>query len=105
MRTEDERSERRRQVNTVKEMAKSISGGRGVLLPGLWAARMSLGLTQRDLAGMVGTGQGGIHELETLARGAYPSTITKLCRALEVEPHDLMCNESTKIETGDDIYE
>lgn len=96
---------RRHQVNTVKKMAKSISGGRGVLLPGLWAARLSLGLSQRDVAEAAGTGQNAIQNLETLTRGAYPSTITKLCRALEVEPHDLMCDDSTKIETGDDSYE
>ncbi len=58
-----------------------------------------MGLTQRDLAGIVGMGQSGIQELETLARGAYPRTILKLCRALEVDPAVLMCKILTKTMT------
>lgn len=51
---------------------------------------------------MIDTGQSAIHELETLARGAYPPTISKLCQALEIDPADLMCKFSTKTMIGDD---
>ncbi len=63
---------------------------RGVLLPGLWAARVSAALSQRDLAAMIGTTQKTICKLEGQKRGAYPKTVRRLCKALEVEPSALM---------------
>ncbi len=95
------KDERRRQVEAVERAARFSPHGRGILLPQLRSARISMGLTQRDLAGMVKTSQSGIQELETLARGAYPRTISKLCGALEVEPQDLMCEEPTRTVIGD----
>lgn len=102
---EEEVMRRRDQVNAVKKLAKNNPSGRGVLLPGLWAARISMSLTQRDLASMVGTRQNDIHELERLARGAYPKTVKKLCVTLEVEPVDLMCEDTMDKTNVGDGYE
>jgi transcriptional regulator with XRE-family HTH domain len=54
---------------------------------------MAAGLTQRQLAAMIGTNQTPITQLEKkyASRGAYVSTIRKLCQALEVSPADLIC--------------
>jgi ribosome-binding protein aMBF1 (putative translation factor) len=95
---EDRKTERRRQVEMVKKLAKSSDNRRGAFLPGLWAARAAAALSQRALAERVGTNQGTIHELESLARGAYPSTVKKLSVALDVEPADLLCEEATEDE-------
>ncbi len=105
MQRTDEQCHGRSRVETIGRGAEVNPNGRGILLPGLWAARLSMGLTQRALAGMVGMGQSGVHELETLARGAYPRTISKLCEALEVEPADLMCRIPTKAMTEGDSGE
>ena len=63
---------------------------RGIYLPGLRPARQRLGLTQRQLASLAGTGQGTICKLETARRGAYPQTLRKLAVALGVSPADLV---------------
>lgn len=63
---------------------------RGIPLPGLRPARQRLGLTQRQLASLAGTGQHTICKLETLQRGAYPQTLQKLAVALAVSPADLV---------------
>ena len=63
---------------------------RGIYLPGLRPARQRLGLTQRQLASLAGTGQGTICKLETAHRGAYPQTLQKLAVALGVSPADLV---------------
>src|SRR5919112_5525169 len=63
---------------------------RAIYLPGLRPARQRLGLTQRQLASLAGTGQGTICKLETARRGAYPQTLQKLVRALGVSPADLV---------------
>jgi len=63
---------------------------RGIPLPGLRPARQSLGLTQRQLASLAGTGQHTICKLENLYRGAYPQTLQKLAGALGVTPADLV---------------
>ena len=63
---------------------------RVIPLPGLRLARQRLGLTQRQLASLAGTGQGTICKLETLRRGAYPQTLRKLTAALGVSPADLV---------------
>jgi DNA-binding Xre family transcriptional regulator len=94
---EKRRAERRRQVAAIKRFG-SAPNSRGFPLPGLWACRAAAGLTQRDLAERVGTSQGTVHDLECLMRGAYPKTIKKLCTALEVDPADLLCVETTEDE-------
>jgi transcriptional regulator with XRE-family HTH domain len=63
---------------------------RGIYLPRLRPVRQRLGLTQRQLASLAGTGQGTICKLETLQRGAYPQTLQKLASALGVAPADLV---------------
>jgi transcriptional regulator with XRE-family HTH domain len=79
---------------TTNHPSRSYPNRRGVLLPGLWVARVSAALSQRDLAKMIGTNQNTIQQLESQRRGAYPKTVSKLCQALGVEPADLMCIES-----------
>lgn len=93
-------TERRNQVEAVRNTAKISPGGRGVLLPGLWAARIAAGLTQRGLAASIGSGQNTVHALENLERGANLSTITKLATTLKVEITDLMCEESRSQKRG-----
>ena len=63
---------------------------RSIYLPALRPVRQRLGLTQRQLASLAGTGQGTICKLETLQRGAYPQTLQKLAMALGVSPADLV---------------
>jgi transcriptional regulator with XRE-family HTH domain len=79
---------------TTNHPSRSLPTRRGVLLPGLWAARVSAALSQRDLANMIGANQNTIQQLESRRRGAYPKTVRRLCQALGVEPADLMCIES-----------
>lgn len=74
-----------------KEEAKSSN--RSTPLPGLRAARRRLGLTQRELAMLAGTGSGTVSDLEALKRGAYPRTTRKLASALEVEVERLTSEE------------
>lgn len=93
-----ERTERHRQVEAIKKEARSLNGGRSYLLQGLWACRQAAGLTQRQLAGMMGSSQTTVRKLERLSRGAYPRTIQRLCRALGVTPEDLLCEGSDKQE-------
>ena len=88
-------SERSRGIEIVKRQGRTHHG-RGVPLPGLWACRITAGLTQRELAMLVGTSQGTITSLETLERGAYPRTVKRLCAVLDVEPSDLLTAESTE---------
>ena len=95
---QEEKAERRRQVSEIKQGARSAHDGRSYLLPGLWACRLALGLTQREVAKRIGSNQTTIRELERQSRGAYPKTIRKLCMALEVTPVVLLCGESTKQE-------
>lgn len=64
--------------------------GRGVYLPGLWSKRVCAGLTQRELAGLIGSYQSTICALESQNRGAYPKTLRRLCEALGAEPADLL---------------
>jgi len=87
----------RRQVDTVKRLGRDTNS-RGLLIPGLWACRIAVGLSQRDLAMAIGSNQATIHELERSLRGAYPKTVRSLCAALNVEPADLLCAEATEQE-------
>ena len=92
----DERAERRRRVAAIKRGATSANAGRSYLLRGLWACRLAAGLTQRQLAEMIGGNAATVRELERGRRGAYASTIRKLCEALGVAPEDLLCGDDTE---------
>jgi transcriptional regulator with XRE-family HTH domain len=61
-----------------------------VYLPGLWSVRICAGLTQRELAGLIGSYQSTICALESQNRGAYPKTLKRLCEALGAEPTELL---------------
>ena len=63
---------------------------RGVLLPGLRAARQRSALTQRELSELAGVGKGTVLELEVGRRGAYPRTVRRLAKALETEISNLV---------------
>jgi transcriptional regulator with XRE-family HTH domain len=94
---ETEKAERRRQVNRIKRRGHRTGAPGTVLLRGLKDRRVDAGLTQRELARMIGTNQTTISELEKgTYRGAYMKTIRKLCQALQVSPADLICKESAK---------
>jgi transcriptional regulator with XRE-family HTH domain len=62
----------------------------------LWACRLAAGLTQRQLAEMIGGNAAGVRALERGRRGAYVSTIRKLCEALGVAPEDLLCGDDAE---------
>ena len=100
MHGDGERSEPRRGPKASGKTARANPDGRSILLPGLWAARAFSGLSQRDLAGISGTSHNTVFALETLSRGAYPRTVRKLCRALEVEPQDLIRENPSKKTKG-----
>jgi DNA-binding XRE family transcriptional regulator len=70
-------SERSREISAIKKQGRNRRG-RGVPLPGLWACRTAAGLTQRELAMLVGTSQGTITSLEHMSRGAKASPSTYL---------------------------
>ena len=93
-----EKAGRHQQVRAIKEGARSANGGRSYYLRGLWACRLASGLSQRDLARRIGTNQSTVRMLERGQRGAYVSTLRRLCQALEVEPEDLLCGNSGKKE-------
>jgi transcriptional regulator with XRE-family HTH domain len=102
-----DRLARREQVNRIKGSAFYLNSGRTVRLQGLKACREASGLSQRQLAKLVGTNQTTISDLEEryAHRGAYVFTIRRLCEALEVAPADLICNregpdERVKFEKG-----
>ena len=86
-----QRTERHRQIRAIKKEAKSLNGGRSYLLQGLWACRQAAGLTQRQVAQMMGSSQTTVRKLERQSRGAYPRTIQRLCKVLGVNPEDLLC--------------
>src|SRR4051794_29846865 len=82
------------QCRRPKGASQRLSGrgprGRGVYLPGLWAVRICAGLTQRELATLIGSYPSTICALEAQDRGAYPRTLRRLCEALGAEPGDLL---------------
>src|SRR3954467_3825536 len=94
----EETTERHRQVAALKRGAKSLNNGRSYLLQGLWACRQAAGLTQRQLAEAIGGSQTTVRKLERQYRGAYPRTIQRLCKVLEVTPEDLLCGDGDKQE-------
>jgi DNA-binding Xre family transcriptional regulator len=91
--SDEERAERRREVNRIKGDWALRYGRKAINLGGLKARRLEAGLSQRELARMVGTNQTTIHQLEKKygGRSAYKKTIRKLCQALGVRPADLIC--------------
>ena len=92
----EERAERQRQAARIKKQARSANNGRSYYLPGLWACRVSGGLSQRTLAQRIGSNQSTIRQLEGCYRGACVSTIRRLCTALGVAPEALLCGDSDK---------
>jgi transcriptional regulator with XRE-family HTH domain len=51
---------------------------------------MMAALTQRELAERIGSSPGTISDLENARRAAFPRTIRRLSRALDVEPAELI---------------
>jgi transcriptional regulator with XRE-family HTH domain len=94
--SDEERAERRREVNRIKGDFALRYSTSAISLGGLKARRLAAGLSQRELARMVGTNQTTIHQLEKRRRGAYAKTIRKLCKALGVRPADLICWDPVK---------
>ncbi len=86
------REERSRRVAAIKKGARTNNDGRSHLVPGLRACRLAAGITQRELAVSIGSTQATVRQLERGYRGAYVSTLRKLCGALEAEPEDLLCS-------------
>ena len=70
-----------------------IESSRSTPLPGLATHRQRHGLTQRQLRELAGVAHTTVQQLESLSRGAYPSTVRKLATALGVEPADLVGGE------------
>ena len=87
-----ERDERRRQVNRIKRGRMIQITSTSVRLGGLKKHRERAGLSQRQLARMIGTNLTTIRQLEKryTSRGAYMKTVRKLCRVLKVQPADLI---------------
>jgi len=85
-------------VAEIKEGAKTTNEGRSHLLPGLRACRLAAGISQHELAARIGGTQATVRQLERGYRGAFVSTIAKLCEALEVVPKDLLCGSDTNHE-------
>ncbi len=95
--SDEERAERRREVNRIKRDWALRYSTSAINLGGLKARRLEAGLSQGELARMIGTNLTTIHQLEKRAgRDAYPKTIRKLCQALEVRPADLICWDPVK---------
>jgi DNA-binding Xre family transcriptional regulator len=96
--SDEERAERRREVNRIKRDWALSYGRKAINLGGLKARRLEAGLSQEELARMIGTNLTTIRELEKKYGGryAYPKTIRKLCQALGVRPADLICWDPVK---------
>lgn len=92
--TMQERLSRREQVNRLKRQSDVVKRRVTVRLHGLKPCRLAAGLSQRELAQMIGGNQWTIAQLENEGgRGANMVTIRRLCRALKVMPADLICRE------------
>jgi DNA-binding Xre family transcriptional regulator len=91
--SDEERAERRREVNRIKGDWALRYSSSAINLGGLKARRLEAGLSQEELARMIGTNLTTIRRLEKKYGGryAYPKTVRKLCQALEVRPADLIC--------------
>jgi DNA-binding XRE family transcriptional regulator len=73
-------------MKVIRRMLRKEPDAQGLALPSLRAARVTAGLSQRDLAERIGASQTTIYELENQQRGANPKTIRKLSRALRLQP-------------------
>jgi DNA-binding XRE family transcriptional regulator len=87
--TDWDREMHRFQMRMFRRMLRKHPNSRGIGLPGLKAARIAEGLSQRDLAKMIGASQRTICELENQSRGAYPKTMSRLSKALGLRPIEL----------------
>ena len=87
--TDDERRMLKLNMRVIRRMLRKHPNARGLLLPGLRAARIAEGLSQRNLAERIGASQRTICELENQRRGAYPKTIRRLSKALKLKPIEL----------------
>jgi transcriptional regulator with XRE-family HTH domain len=67
-----------------------IERSRSTLLPTLATHRRKRGLTQRQLGEIASVAHTTVQRLESLSRGAYPKTLSRLATALRVEPKDLL---------------
>jgi DNA-binding Xre family transcriptional regulator len=94
--SDEERAVRRREVNRLKRDRALRWGRKAIQLGGLKARRLEAGLSEEELARMIGTNLTTIRRLEKLYRSAYPKTIRKLCQALGVRPADLICWDPVK---------
>jgi DNA-binding Xre family transcriptional regulator len=96
--SDEERAERRREVNRIKGYWAFHFGGSAIKLGGLEARRLEAGLSEEELARMIGTNLTTIRQLEKKYGGrcAYTKTIRKLCQALGVRPADLICRDPVK---------
>jgi transcriptional regulator with XRE-family HTH domain len=63
---------------------------RSIPLPSLRQLRQSRGLSQRELGRLANVSSGTVYRLENQLRGAYPSTLQKLARALKAAPVELV---------------
>jgi DNA-binding XRE family transcriptional regulator len=84
--TDWERKVHRLQLRMFRRMLRKDPDAQGLGLRGLRAARVTAGLSQRDLAERIGASQNTICELENQQRGANLKTIRKLSRALRLQP-------------------
>ena len=94
--SDEERAERRREVNRIKGDRAIRYGRKGIKLGGLKARRLEAGLSQKELARMISTNLTTIRQLERGGRFAYAKTVRKLCQALGVRPADLVCLDPVK---------
>jgi transcriptional regulator with XRE-family HTH domain len=102
----EKRLERRAQVNRIKAEAVYLGGGQTVRLQGLRDHREAAGLSEQQLAKMIGTNQRTIMELEPrhALRGAYLFTVRRLCEALKTSPADLICRFEAPEEGAEGSY-
>ena len=61
----------------------------------LRALRLERGISQVELAGLVGTHQTALSQIEVGRRGVSVQQIVKLCRALEVGPERILAENHT----------
>ena len=96
--SDEERAERRREVNRIKGDWALRYSSSAINLGGLKARRLEAGLSEEELARMIGTNLTTIRELEKKygGRSAYAKTVRKLCQVLEVRPADLICWDPVK---------
>jgi DNA-binding XRE family transcriptional regulator len=103
--TDDERRMFKLNMKVIRRMLRKHPNARGLMLPGLRAARIAEGLSQRDLAERTGASQRTIRELENQQRGAYPKTIRRLSKALKLRPIALTFRTDIVPKIGGDAHE